>query len=101
MMIGYSLSFCVSDIIRGLVDIKDVKKIVTPILSETDDEWDLTVAKYAEGYWRENPYRAREIVAQLRAEGRIEQPRLTDPEYGRTLVPNSADVGKNANHEYS
>jgi hypothetical protein len=80
-MIGYSLSFCVKDIIEGRVDLKDVEKIIANTCAPDDEAWMRITSIYAGVYWRKNPFRAVEIANKLWAEGKIEQPRLTDPEY--------------------
>jgi len=73
-MVGLSVSFCVSDIARGAVDIQDVEKIKSGVVSP---HWDNTIAKYRDLYWRKFPDEAERIIRQLLAEGKIEQPRTS------------------------
>jgi predicted RNase H-like nuclease len=89
-MIGYSLSFCVTDIVNGKVAIDDVEKIVSMTFAD-DDHWDDLIKTYYGLYWKHNP-KALEIVATLRAAGKIEQPKLTNPDYHHNIDPN--DVWK-------
>lgn len=84
-MIGYSLSFCVKDIMDGLVDLKDVDKIIASIACPDDEAWQRLVSIYAGVYWSKNPFRATEIANQLWSEGKIEQPRLSDPMYEKYI----------------
>ena len=60
-MIGYSLSFCINDIIDGKVSIDDVEKIIA-MTSADDEHWDDMIAYYHKTYWGNRP-KALEIVA--------------------------------------
>ena len=80
-LIGLSLSFCVKDILAGAVAIDDVAMIVTNTAAETDDDWRALLEHYGARYWRADPARGQAIAEALRASGRVEQPRLTDPDY--------------------
>ncbi|MBI5044833.1 MAG: hypothetical protein HZC02_02815 [Candidatus Levybacteria bacterium] len=79
-MIGRSLSFCVQDILRGRVAREDVEKIVAGTTARTEEDWAELVKMYQRSYWRDFPVEAAELVRELRAQGRIEQPRLDNPE---------------------
>lgn len=80
-MIGRSLSFCILDIIRNHVSIQEVEKIYTSTKCATGVQWDDMIDCYSRVYWRENPTAARTAVRMLQDAGKIEQPRLTDPDY--------------------
>lgn len=84
-MIGYSLSFCVSDICRGVVSLASVEKIITSTCASNDDEWNKLISRYSEVYWRSYPNLAIFIANKLRDEGKIEQPLLTNPNYERYI----------------
>ena len=71
-MIGLSVSFCVSDIARGVVAVEEVEKIKTPIVSP---RWDDIIAKYRDMYWASFPDEAERIIRELLASGRVEQSR--------------------------
>lgn len=76
VMIGLSLSFCIRDIVAGRVQLDQVDRLVTGTRASDEDEWDEVIAQYKESYWRDCPDEAERLVRQLRAEGRIEQPRV-------------------------
>lgn len=73
---GLSLSFCVSDICKGKVNLVDVKKIVAGTCARTEAEWNMLIDSYCESYWAGFEQQARATVKGLRETGRIEQPRL-------------------------
>ena len=75
MVIGLSVSFCVRDIARGKVAYDDVAKIVAGT-KVPDGDWEDTIRRYNEIYWRELP-EAEGIFRRLLAEGKVTQPRLT------------------------
>ena len=75
-MIGYSLSFCVTDILYGLVDLKDVEKIVIGTAYESWDDWKMAINYYCRTYWMKNPRKAARIVWYLLENDKIEQPLL-------------------------
>jgi hypothetical protein len=76
--IGLSLSFCVGDIVRGRVALSDVKKIVAGTGATTPEQWDEVIRRYRESYWSSFPDQAEQVARGLIADGKIEQPRLTD-----------------------
>ena len=76
MKVGLSLSFCIGDMIRGLVDPAEVRKIVAATKASTPEGWDKVIADYRETYWYADPARGEALVRQFLAEGKIEQPRL-------------------------
>jgi hypothetical protein len=78
-LIGVSLSFCIRHILRGEVELDRVVKIIAQTTANTEEAWHHVLSEYKQSYWREFPEEAEKLVAQLRAEGRIEQPRLVDP----------------------
>lgn len=79
-LIGRSLSFCIQDVLSGRVALEDVEKIVAGTTARTEEDWATLVEMYQGSYWRDFPAEAAELVGQLRAQGRIEQPRLDNPE---------------------
>lgn len=76
MFKGLSLSFCVSDIVRGIVKEENVEKIVSGTAVKTDTDWEELLQSYCRIYWFDFPEKARALVARLRQQGKIEQPRL-------------------------
>lgn len=80
-MIGYSLSFCIRDIIENKVNILDVDMIVAATAARDNFDWETLIDEYCRSYWRKNAPRARKAVAMLRAAGRIHQPRLCDQQH--------------------
>lgn len=74
-MIGYSLSLCIADLIRGWVKIEEVERIVAGTNAQTENDWERTVSAYSKNYWEYNPQKAAGLVATLRAAGKIDQPR--------------------------
>lgn len=79
-MIGLSLTFCISDIIDGTVDVDDVEKIIAGT-AYTEEMLPAKLDEFCQLYWRDNPEYAREVFWNLWHSGRIEQPRLTGYEY--------------------
>jgi len=85
-MIGLSLSFCVADILSNRVSEAAVTKIVTNTKVASDGDWDRLIAQYQLSYWRNfNANDIRGLIARLRQQGKIEQPRLNDPEYQHSI----------------
>jgi hypothetical protein len=82
LMIGLSLSFCIKDIMAGNVAEGDVTKIVTMTRAVTEADWKALIAGYQNIYWR--PFQCdtvAELIQRLRAQGKIEQPRVNDPDH--------------------
>jgi hypothetical protein len=79
-LIGYSLSFCVSDILRGNVKEAEVTKIVASIKAPTRDDFESLLTTYAQTYWRDNPDEGEAIARRLYDAGKIDQPRLRGEE---------------------
>lgn len=77
-MIGLSISFCISDILRGKVSITDVEKIVSGTKVVVPAQWDYLAKEYKKYYWQDDPVRGEQILRQLLAEGKIYQPRVHD-----------------------
>jgi phosphoglycolate phosphatase-like HAD superfamily hydrolase len=75
-LIGLSLSFCIKDIILGQVQLESVEKIVTGTKAVTEAHWEEIADRYTQVYWKADPAKAREVLNELRASGRIEQPRV-------------------------
>lgn len=78
---GLSLSFCVSDILRGRVKENEVEVIISGICAPNQKDWDDVLNRYSETYWRRDPEKAKEIANRLRARGKIRQPRVDGDEY--------------------
>ena len=51
--IGHSLSFCVKDILSGVMPIKCVKAIHSGTRIETIRQWHDVIGRYKENYWHE------------------------------------------------
>lgn len=79
-LVGLSLSFCIQDILAGMVDESDVIRIETGTCAETEHDWEQLIHRYQASYWRRDADEAKAIVQRLRAAGKIEQPRLQDRE---------------------
>lgn len=75
-LIGYSLSFCVGDILRGDVCEKEVTRIITQTCAVTVESFEMLLEFYALSYWTENPDEGKAIARRLYTEGKIDQPRL-------------------------
>ncbi len=95
MLVGLSLSFCVSDIINGLIDRNDVLYIISGTRVRNGNELADLINNYVRFYWQDNPELGREIALDLFNRGMILQPRLSGGDApcvveGRwlTLVPN-------------
>jgi hypothetical protein len=79
MLIGLSLSFCVSDLAGGLVSLREVSKITTGTCYRTEEEFEAGIERYAQmlsGPWKEDTINCKVIARYLWATGKIEQPRL-------------------------
>jgi len=87
-MIGLSLSFCIRDIATGKVPIGDVEKLVVGTKTPDDEAFESVLQQYCEYYWYECAEEAVEIARRLRAEGKIEQPRLENDD----RFPNIAEA---------
>lgn len=76
MLIGLSLSFCVADIINGLVNIDDVAFIVSGTRIRNSEDLSDVFATYARNYWDNLPQLGVSVATRLYEEGKIIQPRL-------------------------
>lgn len=79
-MIGWSLSFCISDIMRGDVRAEDVAFIYASTRCHTDGEFEEVLEQYAAVYWRKWPEEAKALARKFWLTGRILQPRLSGME---------------------
>lgn len=86
-MIGFSLSGCIQDLIRGRktyaptegpVTIDDVEKIIAGTRCYDEQDFEQVVNQYSLSYWSQNPELAKQYAWQLYREGKIEQPRIYD-----------------------
>jgi hypothetical protein len=73
---GLSLSFCISDIIRGEVYEEQVGLIISATKIDCVESYDRIRKGYCETYWRDNPREAGRIFDRLWNAGKIFQPRL-------------------------
>ena len=73
--VGLSLSFCVSDIMRGNVQEEEVKQVIAATQAETPQEWSKLIQGYKKTYWSEDPDKGAEIANRLFQSGKIKQPR--------------------------
>jgi len=90
MKIGMSLSFCVADIARGLVNQDDVAGIIASTRSEDMED---VIEHYQKLYW-ENLPNAANIARNLFAEGKVYQPRLWGQESFNITDGHWAEVTK-------
>jgi hypothetical protein len=80
-MIGLSLSLCVAEILEGKVKLEDVSALRTNTRAASEMDWAYLTSHYCLAYWRRDPERALRIVRMLREAGRIQQPRLENPDH--------------------
>jgi hypothetical protein len=80
-VIGLSLSICIQHILRGLVPLERLHSITSLTAVPNDAAFEGLLDYYSDGYWYDDPVRAREIATTLWKEGRITQPRLLDDSY--------------------
>lgn len=73
-LVGLSLSFCIQDVLRGRVRVRDIAKISTGTDARTRREFEGVLRAYRKSYWRQAPRRATYIARRLWQQGRIEQP---------------------------
>lgn len=77
-MIGVNLPLCIASILRGEVEIGNVKKIIAATRASSQADWNTVIESYRNEYWSENPDEGERLVRLLLEESRIEQPRLTN-----------------------
>lgn len=82
MKIGTSLSKCVIDIARGVVDIDDVACIITRTRMTNSSDYDAVIAQYKRIDWQDHPEECELIASTLWNTGRIHQPRLSPAPLG-------------------
>lgn len=80
-VVGYSLTFCIQDLIAGRVKVEDVEKIVASTRFGTEEAWEVAIVYYRKVYWKTNPDLGEAFCRQLLAAGKIEQPRLVNPNH--------------------
>ena len=73
-LFGLSLSLCVSDILRGLVNESDVDGIVAGTMAKNDKDFTKVTETYQEYYWDDHG-EGSEIAWRLWRDGKIYQPR--------------------------
>lgn len=72
---GYSLSLCISDILRGAVAEGEVGRIVASTNAPTREAFLDVIESYSTTYWHNQPERGKEIALRFYDEGKIDQPR--------------------------
>jgi hypothetical protein len=91
--IGGSLSICVFDIARGAIAFDEVEKISSGTRVKNAQDWDGVLQTYARGAWDfgDTPSARSafqesciDIAKRLIAEGKVEQPRLSQSEEDRS-----------------
>ena len=75
-MIGLSLSFCIQDIINGVVRFEDVDRLVCGTKFKDAHALESVIDSYTIGYSYENPELGRSLARLFYCQGKIEQPRL-------------------------
>lgn len=78
MLIGLSLSYCVADIVNGLVDRNDVAYIIAGTRIRSKADLDGALAVYSFFYWDKNPELGKVIALDFYHRGLLLQPRLLD-----------------------
>lgn len=95
---GYSLSLCISDILRGAVAEGEVGRIVASTNAPTREAFLNVIDSYAETYWHEQPERGKEIALRFYDAGKIDQPRTRGENFtslaqgGRWRTPETPEV---------
>lgn len=81
-IIGLSVSFCILDIANGKVKAEEVTKIIGSTACLNNLDWGQVISKYALGEWKHADVQlCAKTLWQMLADGKIEQPRLTDPDF--------------------
>ncbi|BCM87776.1 hypothetical protein [Methylobacterium indicum] len=75
-LIGYSLSFCVRDMLDGMVGIERIEHIITGTMARSPEEWQAVINEYARTYWRRAPSIGKSLAQDLWLQGKIQQPRV-------------------------
>lgn len=81
MRVGNSLSRCVYDIYKGVVDINEVLVIIarTNFDPENDEHWNSIWYSYSSSVWHNIPFddkqKLRDICISLKKQGKLHQPR--------------------------
>ena len=78
MLIGLSLSYCISDIINERVDKNDVMFIIAGTRIMCDHDLDSVLENYAKYNWQDNPENAKSLAREFYNRGMIIQPRVMD-----------------------
>jgi hypothetical protein len=74
-MVGFSLSFCIKDIIEGKVNLDDVELIISATRAVTPEGWDKVIRHYRVTYWYRMPHVAELICRSLIKQGMVYEPR--------------------------
>lgn len=88
--IGLSLSLCIADICRREVQLSDVKKIISRTCCPDEAAWERVISWYQRNSWRDFPDRAEQILWQLLADGKIEQPKLININHYPLVYPHDS-----------
>lgn len=78
--IGLSVSFCIRDIVNGIVSADQVEKIIAGTCAPNPEVWDKVIKKYKETYWIKNPKKCEKVLREFIKKNKIEQPRLNGRE---------------------
>lgn len=78
--VGLSISFCIRDIVNGVVSADQVNKIIAGTCASNPEAWDKIIKTYKETYWKENPEECERVLRKFIKENKIEQPRLNGSE---------------------
>lgn len=87
-MIGLSLSLCVSDIIDGLVELPEVRLIITGTKACTPEDIEEVITQYGRDYWKrwDGSDRGMNIARQLLNQGKVFQPRCHNWDYSMSIA---------------
>lgn len=83
-LIGYSLSFCIMDILAGKIREENVLRLVTGTCAATRAEFENVLKSYKD-YWDEKTEEGQAIAQRFWDAGRIDQPRVRDEEPINTM----------------
>lgn len=75
-LVGFSVSFCVKDVLQGYVMLQDIAFLTAGTCARTEAEWDEVIAYYSAIYWRQDPAQAEFVIRSLLERGLVLQPRL-------------------------
>ena len=74
--IGFSLSFCIKDILAGKVREDEVDYIISGTRCQAEEDWKRLFLQYSFIYWKDDISEAMNILKRFRLDNKIYQPRV-------------------------